>query len=1154
MSVTTPYQITRIRLLNFHNFVDETIDLAHGGHLFLLGDNGCGKTTILDAIHYVLTVGQALEWNAAARVAGSKREGRRIQGIVMRYNLDCGAINRAGGVTYALLEIEGRHGQPLTVGLGLSTSAMDERVRQWGIIRECKLSDIPLLIEEEQGRRPVDRQEMKELLQQKGGFYNDIKAYQHELARRLFGGEENYQEICRFLAMGKAYREIASQAADYHELFKSLLPEPKTEIFERIIEGLRTLDQSKATLDDLERKLGFLKGLQTMALAIAADREASVRYQWLSWRMRDTLAAEAIASLRGQMERRRQEMDRLKEQRAREEESEAALRTRLDDLKAKDAAGLVRQEKEGAEELARKERLLAGKKREGQELARARQAGARRHNEEHQGLLGRITALHGELAQGASLLPFSISELLTTIDTMGRASEVVPMALAFTATDFARQADAARDQELRQLTILEHESEAVAATRAVLMADGERLRAMDEAQPTLPGWSACLAAMRVALLSPRPLYTGLEWRPGLSRQEQEAIEEFIGQEIVATLVLADSEFEAGRALVAQWPGIRITSPSRGLADDLPEWMRASFDLSHSDPACLRALAAEMVTTFGPVVTAVKAQKVLSFRSHDRGLLGNPVRLIGEASRREAIKAQLKAKEEELRQGARQQSELGRELKGRCQAVERLQGFKATLAAGSMAIQQAARQSSHDHQELARLEGLLALHNRQQDELSREANLLAERLKALSSIIQQQGLAALEAKISQLTTRLKRQREEIRQIDTRLGEANNSQLAAEEASRHQLAEQQEAVTQRQLCAERLRALLPGLDDLDHYCLRTRKGLQFKTLEAVDKEREGCERAMVENRTRLKERLNDPEFGAAFRFQYEEAENQLLDFRGRRLPDIVSQLGTEISEQHEIINERTRELFKKIIMTELVNYLRAHVSQLDRMIRTIRGLLGKRAFGNQHYRFRIKPLEKYSRLVGVINKFTPFDPAAEEELRHFFEDHRQEIINTEVGAIPEELDYRNWYRYEMEVAATGDQGVVMDRRTKSLGSGGEQAVPNYLLVLTIAHFLYHGKQVRLHTLLFDEAFYGIDAGRRDQLLGFATDLGLQLFVASPDQDGVRREISYSTTILVKKDSDFNVHLYPYHWQNPDNQRQFDLFTQPVEPGPVAFGEEL
>ncbi len=132
--------------------------------------------------------------------------------------------------------------------------------------------------------------------------------------------------------------------------------------------------------------------------------------------------------------------------------------------------------------------------------------------------------------------------------------------------------------------------------------------------------------------------------------------------------------------------------------------------------------------------------------------------------------------------------------------------------------------------------------------------------------------------------------------------------------------------------------------------------------------------------------------------------------------------------------------------------------------------------------------------------------------------------------------------------------MDRTTKSIGSGGEQAVPNYLLILTIAHFLYRGKKVRLRTLLFDEAFYGIDAGRRDQLLGFATDLGLQLFVASPDQDGVRREINHSTTLFVVKDKDFNIHLRDFHWENPEIIKQPGLFDKPQQEKAIAFGDEL
>ena len=43
------YTIAKIRLINFHNFVNETILVPDGGHLFLLGDNGSGKTTVLVA-------------------------------------------------------------------------------------------------------------------------------------------------------------------------------------------------------------------------------------------------------------------------------------------------------------------------------------------------------------------------------------------------------------------------------------------------------------------------------------------------------------------------------------------------------------------------------------------------------------------------------------------------------------------------------------------------------------------------------------------------------------------------------------------------------------------------------------------------------------------------------------------------------------------------------------------------------------------------------------------------------------------------------------------------------------------------------------------------------------------------------------------------
>jgi hypothetical protein len=225
----------------------------------------------------------------------------------------------------------------------------------------------------------------------------------------------------------------------------------------------------------------------------------------------------------------------------------------------------------------------------------------------------------------------------------------------------------------------------------------------------------------------------------------------------------------------------------------------------------------------------------------------------------------------------------------------------------------------------------------------------------------------------------------------------------------------------------------------------------------------------------------------------------------------------------------------------------------MQRDINRLLEGRSFGNNTYSIKIRPNERYEHLVKLITSFSHYNSEVMEQLEIFFQDHKNELIDTPPGAIPEILDYRNWYRYEMCVnTSSSGEGTVMDSRVKSVGSGGEQAVPNYLLVLTIAHFMFSGSKVKLNTLLFDEAFYGIDSQRRDQLMGFATDLGLQLFVASPDQDGAKDEIAFSTSLIVVKGVDYEVHLHPYYWSSVQEMDMFE--PKPESDGEMKFSEEL
>ena len=69
-------------------------------------------------------------------------------------------------------------------------------------------------------------------------------------------------------------------------------------------------------------------------------------------------------------------------------------------------------------------------------------------------------------------------------------------------------------------------------------------------------------------------------------------------------------------------------------------------------------------------------------------------------------------------------------------------------------------------------------------------------------------------------------------------------------------------------------------------------------------------------------------------------------------------------------------------------------------------------------------------------------------------------------------------------------------------------------------------------------------------------MQIFIATPDQDGVRKEIAHSTSLLVVKDKNYDVHLYPFHWKNPDSDKQgkLELFDEDKEEHKVQFEEEL
>ena len=214
------YRITTVRVVEFHNLGTTTIEIPEGGHLFLLGDNGSGKTTILDAIHLVLTAGREMEFNSAARVAGAKDSGgRTIQGIVLRYNAVTGRPMRETGITYAAVELKSDTGRVVSLVVGLAADGMDVAFERWGGIASVPVADLPLAVEESGRLRAATQSEFKRgITALTGGkYYGHINDYADAVGARLFGGEAKYADVCKLLRTAKAYREIAARAANYDD-------------------------------------------------------------------------------------------------------------------------------------------------------------------------------------------------------------------------------------------------------------------------------------------------------------------------------------------------------------------------------------------------------------------------------------------------------------------------------------------------------------------------------------------------------------------------------------------------------------------------------------------------------------------------------------------------------------------------------------------------------------------------------------------------------------------------------------------------------------------------------------------------------------------------------------------------------------------------
>ena len=1150
------YRITAVRVVEFHNLGTTTIEIPEGGHLFLLGDNGSGKTTILDAIHLVLTAGREMEFNSAARVAGAKDSGgRTIQGIVLRYNAVTGRPMRETGITYAAVELKSDAGRVVSLAIGLSADGMDVAYERWGGIASVPVSDLPLAVEEEGRLRAATQSEFKRSVAMLTGgkYYGHINDYADAVGARLFGGEAKYADVCKLLRTAKAYREIAARAANYDDLFRRLLEDPSRDTFEPLLKGLRELEESKGRLEQIDERATYLNELRRESERLATLRLKTDLVAWSEAEAKRISAVREGEALAESEQAGQRELSALEGEWAALKDDAARARERLSDLRAKDKTGLVGQEKAAAQRLSEAERKSADAERvlaEDRRAAGAAEKAAKGASEHRAAVLRKHADALSAAGKAANVPAGEVVDALYGADAQdltGLFAEARARAMA----EINVRTDAAF-QARSELESAHRETEARRSELDAIRERGENL-------PDVPGFDEARTEIRAKMLNARPMYELIEPASGCDARHLALLERLAGDEFLATWVVRPDEADQVRRIAwksadgSGTPSLpnavrgRVAVPPatvavRGGSDDvsvndLAPWLGTQVSFEESDVEAVALLARHLAAKGGPAGGDFLSLKTWLFRGREWLLPDAKPRLIG-AKARAAEQARLeKAAEARLAEAERTEKAAAKESAACDQARLSMQTFVERLEAARDDTAREAASVASANAELRRVDERASLSAARAEECRRAASACREELEDVRVRMRAEGIdGSLEKRIASAEKTVQAKERAADAARERIGSVRGRLEGLAKARAAREAEAAESAARAAASLARFSALVPEGKDAAQFAAAefpqiAEVGADFAAL------REGLAKDSGAAEAKIEQRIRDQK-GESYAFSFDRASIRIVDRRGVSLAEVLADETRRLDELKGVLDKKSREVFEQIFMGEVMRRLYLDLMRITDLTGRIQRQLAGRKFGSNRYAFSLSPIPEYEGFVRLVRKGYALDSGGDkDELRDYLEQHRDEILNADIDTVPDIFDYRKWFRFELKVVTENEEGRVIDRKVKSMGSGGEQAVPNYLLILTVAEFLFHGgdgvEPPKTALLLFDEAFYGIDAARRDQLLAFADALGLQLFVSSPDQDGVKREIKHSVSLIVVKDENLDVHLTPVVWRNVASQ---------------------
>lgn len=251
------------------------------------------------------------------------------------------------------------------------------------------------------------------------------------------------------------------------------------------------------------------------------------------------------------------------------------------------------------------------------------------------------------------------------------------------------------------------------------------------------------------------------------------------------------------------------------------------------------------------------------------------------------------------------------------------------------------------------------------------------------------------------------------------------------------------------------------------------------------------------------------------------DEYLDERDKLVKSELVKYETKVREAREVAEK----LFKEDFMSKLRHYIISAQDEIKKINETLKNI----RFGDDSYEFIFPKSKEYGEYYDMVLSEEAiksgeeifnydFEMKYQRQLEELFVNLASEDLNAK-GSVNKFTDYRTYMDYDILITNTDGDRINYSKVFKEK-SGGETQVPFYVATLASFVRLFDQASRKIHQesiglILFDEVFDKMDSSRIKAMMKFIQQLPVQIMLSTPPQKMEILQKFTDTTVVTLRD---------------------------------------